>query len=236
MQKSTIILVSLFVLAVLVMGCAKKPMCINECAFNGTQCLGEGFYVCGDKNNDGCFERSLVTACGEGYVCSDVKTCMHPTEPSVMKVVAAEEEGCTVVERVSPTEVIVRCETAPNTKNTTSYRLDCTQNCDRGLQVIKMEYRALQNATYSDEFVVSLQNANQRKCAMTCMVLQGTIASGNSMFTVASGVTQDVALRTRTPSNMQLLCTEVLSASNTECTDRIREVFTSRWVGPAQSY
>ncbi len=55
--------------------------CKDECKPEERQCSGTGYRVCGDFNNDGCFEWSSVTSCGpdhcdefRSWTCKDSKT------------------------------------------------------------------------------------------------------------------------------------------------------------------
>ena len=44
--------------------------CTNQCKYNERKCSGNGIQICGDYNNDGCYEWSLVSPCGFSQTCN----------------------------------------------------------------------------------------------------------------------------------------------------------------------
>lgn len=118
----------------------------------------------------------------------------------------------------------------------TSYSLECTSNCDRGIQIISQEYQTgdfrlnENDITPSHQFLVTLKNENPRNCGMFCSVWEGinyqpTGEDREDMIIFSSvGSYKVTTLRTNNPTSFQLVCSDE-SASERGCDSRIKQMF-----------
>jgi len=44
--------------------------CTSECVYDSRRCSGNGIQICGDYNNNGCYEWSLISPCGFSQTCN----------------------------------------------------------------------------------------------------------------------------------------------------------------------
>ncbi len=213
----------------------EKLVCPDACSFTGVQCDGKAFYTCEDVNLDGCKEKNAIVQCGADYSCASPTQCTSAGNPAVLEVKPVADQGACEVVKVVQDQAVVRC--SPVGEEKTRYVLECTKNCDRGVNVVTQSYAPLTTNAFSDQFTVSLKNENKNGCAMACTVLQGVNyqvgkEGTNEQIALAPGMSSGATLRTRTPTSMQVLCTEVPDAAG-KCSDYVRQIFTSRWVVPS---
>ena len=84
--------------------------CTSECTADSRQCSGAGYVVCGDYDQNGCFEWGTnVTACGDGETCQNgacVATGTDPQPPVVDPLPAEMPAACLTAIDGRPSTII----------------------------------------------------------------------------------------------------------------------------------